>query len=312
MQTVDAVIAAGDGDAARRIFQKNKTLLEISGKPIIRYIVEALNACPQVGQVVVVGPRKELEAELGELGAVIVEQKRNMTENVLEGFLHTLPEYREQNELSPSLLEAYRDKYVLGLSGDIPLLTSGELQQFISRCDMERYDFVSGYTREDVLERFGPRKGKPGIKMATFHTRDGNVRQNNLHMARVFRMMNSVDLILKVYEYRYQMDRANILRSIGEIAKLGPGRWGMTLVLYALLQLSTAFSAAGMRSLAGICSHPVTLERLEKLASSLMGVRWKTVETDIGGAALDVDNEKDFLTLSLMYRDWLELVNSRA
>ena len=39
---IDAVVTAGDGKAARRLFKKNKALLDVAGKPIIRHIVETL------------------------------------------------------------------------------------------------------------------------------------------------------------------------------------------------------------------------------------------------------------------------------
>ena len=34
----------------------------------------------------------------------------------------------------------------------------------------------------------------------------------------------------------------------------------------------------------------------------------KIVETTEGGAALDVDNEKDFLILSIRYKEWYSMV----
>ncbi|NMD39184.1 MAG: nucleotidyltransferase family protein, partial [Deltaproteobacteria bacterium] len=41
---IDAVIVAGDGRAARRVFKKNKALLDVGGRPMIRHIVETLKA----------------------------------------------------------------------------------------------------------------------------------------------------------------------------------------------------------------------------------------------------------------------------
>jgi hypothetical protein len=38
----------------------------------------------------------------------------------------------------------------------------------------------------------------------------------------------------------------------------------------------------------------------------------KIVETTVGGAALDVDNEKDFMVLSIMYRDWMNQIAQRV
>ena len=308
---IDAVVVAGDGRAARRVFKKNKALLDIGGKPIIRHIVETLKACRLIENVVVVGPKEKFEEVIGDTGVHIVPQKRSLAENGWEGFLQTLGEYRQSSEITGSLIEKYFFKHILFLSGDIPLICVEELEQFISRCDMEKYDYIAGITSEDILKLFGPRKGRPGIKMATFHTREGNFRQNNLHMARPFVLLNSIDLVLKVYEYRYQKEFFNILRAILEIVKLGPGKIGTTLVLFLLLQISAGLTAVGFEALSRIVSYPVTRARLEMLISAILSARFKIVETTIGGAALDVDNEKDFMVLSVMYRDWLNQISQR-
>jgi len=203
---IDAVITAGDGRAARRLFKKNKALLDVAGKPIIRHIVEVLLQCDEIGRIVVVGPRDAFLEVIGDLDVDIVQQKRSLVENAWEGFLHTIPECRQEGGCSDEIIEKYRDKYVLFLSGDIPLISVQEIKQFLSQCDMDRYDYVAGATPEEILKLFGPRKGRPGIKMATFHMRDGNLRQNNLHTARPFALMESIDLVLKAYEYRYQKE----------------------------------------------------------------------------------------------------------
>jgi CTP:molybdopterin cytidylyltransferase MocA len=305
---IDAVIAAGDGKAARKVFKKNKALLDVAGKPIIRHIVEVLSACDAIGRIVVVGPKEKFEEVLIDADVDIVEQKRSLAENGWEGFLQTIPEYRETGELTDDLIKKYKDKYVLFLSGDIPLLSVRELEEFISQCNMDSYDYVAGITSEEILKLFGPRKGRPGIKMATFHAWDGNFRQNNLHLARPFMLFESIDLVLAAYEYRYQKEIFNIIKTLIEIIKVGPGKIGKTLGLYLLLQISAGLSSLGLYPLAHIVSFPVTKLRIEKIASSVLGVRCKIVETTVGGAALDVDNEKDFLILTVMYRDWLNQI----
>jgi CTP:molybdopterin cytidylyltransferase MocA len=307
--TVDVVITAGDGRAAKKVFMKNKALLEVDGKPIIRHIVEALLACDQIGKIVVVCPKAKFEEVIGDLPVDIIEQKRNLTENGWEGFLQTLPEYRRTGVLTEAMTRMYQEKYILGIPGDIPLITVQELKEFIALCDMERYDYCAGITSEAILEQFGPRKGKPGIKMATFHVRDGNFRQNNLHMLKPFKLQERIDLALKVYEYRYQKELVNILRSLIVIIRLEPGYTGRTLWLYLLLQISIGLSSIGLEPLARITRYPITKAELERLMSGLLHLKVKLVETTLGGAALDVDNEKDFLILSIRYKDWMRMID---
>lgn len=305
---VDCVITAGEGRAAKKVFGRNKTLLEVDGKPILRHIVEVLRACEAIGEIVVVGSTADFTPVIGDLPVKIVEQKRNLMENGWEGFLQTIPEYRRTGVLTEAIVRDYRDKPILGVPGDVPLITVAEVSEFIGRCDMERFDYCAGITAEEILNAFGPRKGMPGIKMATFHVRDGNFRQNNLHMVKPFRLQDGIELALKVYEYRYQKELINILKAIGTIIRLGPGHIGRTLWLYLLLQISTGLSSLGLGSLARLASYPVTRAELERLMSSLLRARVKIVETTIGGAALDVDNEQDFLILSLRYKDWMRMI----
>ncbi len=305
---IDAVVTAGDGKAARRLFKKNKALLDVAGKPIIRHIVETLLKCDEIDRIVVVGPREEFLEVIGDLDVDIVQQKRSLAENGWEGFLHTIPEFRSQGLCTEEIIEKYRDKYVLFLSGDIPLISVREIKEFLSQCDMERYDYIVGATSEEILKLFGPRKGKPGIKMATFRMRDGNLRQNNLHMARPFVLIESIDLVLKAYEYRYQKEFVNIIRSLFEIVRLGRKSLAQTLGIYLLLQISAGLSALGFERAARIASWPVTRARMERLISNLLNTRFRIAETTVGGAALDVDNEKDYMTLSIMYKDWMNQI----
>lgn len=307
---IDVVIAAGDGRASRKIFKRNKALLDVAGRPIILHIVEVLRSCSQIDKIVAVGPKEMLEEIIGSFGVRIVQQKRSLAENGWEGFLNTIDEYWETGRLTPDIIERYHDKPVLFLSGDIPLISVKELNEFISQCDMERYDYIAGVTSEDILKLFGPRKGRPGIKMATFHMWDGNLRQNNFHMAKPFLLLQSIDLVLKAYEYRYQKEFFNIIRSLVELIRFSRGSIFQTLGMYTILQVSAGLSALGFERAAHFASFPVTKPRVERLISHLLNVRFKAVQTTVGGAALDVDNEKDYIILSIMYRDWMNQISS--
>lgn len=230
----------------------------------------------------------------------------------MEGFLHTIPEYRREGACSAEIIEKYWDKYVLFLSGDIPLISVPEIRQFLSQCYMDRYDYVAGATTEEVLKLFGPRKGRPGIKMATFHMWDGNLRQNNLHMARPFALLESIDLVLKAYEYRYQREFVNILKALVSIVRFGRKGLLQTLGLYLMLQLCAGISSLGLERLARLASFPITRPRVERVVSKFLNTRFKIALTTVGGAALDVDNEKDYMTLSIMYRDWMNQITQGA
>jgi hypothetical protein len=111
---------------------------------------------------------------------------------------------------------------------------------------MDRSDYIAGITSEETL-RSSARAGQARHQDGNVPHPEGNFRQNNLHMARPFVLLNSIDLVLKVYEYRYQKELVNIGRAILEIVRLGPGKIGKTLVLYLLLQISAGLTAVGLR-----------------------------------------------------------------
>ncbi len=307
---MDAVVLAGDGSAAKRLFETNKALLEIDGRPIIRIIAETLIASSTIDDVVVVGPKAKFEPILEGLDVILVEQRDSLIENGMEGFLYSLPEYRQNPVVTPELEEKYREKAVLGLSCDIPLLCPAEVDQFINQCDLQNYDFISGMSSEDVLRRFEPRDGKRGVEMATIHIREGNIRQNNLHAVKFFKIEDGIKFINKCYEFRYQKELKNVLRSIAELFREYPGQIGHTLYVYFFLQISLMLAERGHHRLANIARYPVSLKSFEKLGSKLMHTRWKTVETDFGGAAIDVDNEDDYLTLKERYPDWVRQISN--
>jgi hypothetical protein len=51
---------------------------------------------------------------------------------------------------------------------------------------------------------------------------------------------------------------------------------------------------------------------VERLVSKFLNTRFRIALTTVGGAALDVDNEKDYMTLSVMYRDWMNQITEAA
>ena len=69
-------------------------------------------------------------------------------------------------------------------------------------------------------------------------------------------------------------------------------------------------SAMGLQKAARLASFFIRRPLVEKLVGSILNVRFKIAETTVGGAALDVDNEKDYIILSVMYRDWINQIQS--
>jgi hypothetical protein len=268
--------------------------------------------------VFIVGPRERISRALelhGErLGLNkeirVIGQAETMLENAHRAFNATLP--AEAREGSPGFEKAqarHEEKAVLVLSSDIPMVTAGELDEFIERSDLSRYDYVLGMTREDILQPYYPQPGRPGsgIHFAYFCFRDSRERQNNLHMIRVLRVFNR-DLIQTMYQFRYQQRWHNILRLGWRILRR-PEVTVQVLLKFILLHVSRMLDRRGGRLLEKIqvfFRRFLIKEDMQRDLSRILKARFGTVVTSFGGAALDVDNEKDFQIIKRRYHDWMD------
>jgi hypothetical protein len=52
------------------------------------------------------------------------------------------------------------------------------------------------------------------------------------------------------------------------------------------------------------------MEDIEKAAGNALGCRLSIVETKLIGAAIDIDNERDYETVKLMFQRWREYQKS--
>ena len=55
-EPIDAIILAGDRKGSRGIAGTSKLLLEIAGKPLLMYVIEALDKVERVRRIVIIGP----------------------------------------------------------------------------------------------------------------------------------------------------------------------------------------------------------------------------------------------------------------
>ncbi|MBI3015751.1 MAG: nucleotidyltransferase family protein [Candidatus Tectomicrobia bacterium] len=302
----DAIILAGDSAGSRKVKGENKALLEIQGVPLIAHVLMALQEASGVDAIYVVGPQNRIEKALGKSQILpkatklrrIFNQKRTLYRNVWTGIRGVLG-VQHPNALPAN--SPVRDQAVLIVPGDTPLLIPEEIDEFLSKCSLESYDYFVGLTREEYLEPYYPRSGVPGIQMAYFAFREGYFRINNLHLVKPLRIRNRY-FIAKVYQYRYQKHLLNILYSAWELLRLPSSL--RALRAYTLMQLSRVLMRMSLNRLSFYTRRLVSLRSLEEYAGKFLGTRLTSVETSFGGAALDVDNEQDFQVISQMFTRW--------
>jgi hypothetical protein len=233
----------------------------------------------------------------------VIEQGNTLYENVWNTFLHTLPDYTPGMDWHVYLDTPLADKAILVMPGDIPLATPFEIAAFITKCDLTKYDYLLGLTANAALRPYYPQAGCPGIQMAYFAFRDLQVRQNNLHLVKPFRMGNR-HYIQKVYDARYQREWYNIVKIAWELCTTQRG--SLRAVGYFLrMHLGRYLSLLGWQHVALL--RPLFLEAsfVASVLSHFLQTRFTTVMTDYGGCALDIDNAEHYTALCANFPRWM-------
>ncbi len=289
-------MAAGDARAARAVYGESKAYLEVGGRTLIARVVAALQRVPEVSEVWVVGNAERLakaletEAIKRELAKPlwIVPQYRNLYENAWFTYRRLLPGAGAEGR-DPTPEEA--ELPVLYLSCDLPFATPQELSEFVRKGLVANVDYVLGLTGEAALEPYYPRDGVPGIRMAYFNLREGRFRQSNLHLVKPAKL-GKRQYIEDMYEHRYQRQLGQVIGLAWRIF-MDRGGGARVLFYYGLMHVAGVLDRSGMRRLADGARRFIGLQRVERACGALLRASFRFVETDVGGCALDIDNEHD-------------------
>ncbi|QBG46497.1 hypothetical protein EGM51_03460 [Verrucomicrobia bacterium S94] len=310
MQTtskVNAILLAGDRRASIALHNENKAFLELRGKPLFIHVLEALLGAAHVGGVVIVGPRERLLKSLDTFQisdrVTVVEQRENMIDNFKVGYICSLG-LDETTEFWSLKESGHKSTPVLVAPCDIPMLLPEEVDEFLNRSNMHEYDYSIGVTSKNVLRHYHPDENHPGIRMIYFHVKEDFMRHNNLHVAKPL-MLNHLDYIEKMYEWRYQTRLANIVRMIFSALTHG-FRFAKGLRVFILMQFSLYCDRHRHPKLADRIRSMAGFNRLSEGIGNVLGARVQIVYTHFGGAALDADNEKDLAVMEQRYEDWMK------
>jgi hypothetical protein len=302
-----AVVTAGDRAAAKHVRGESKPYLAIEGRSLVAHVVATLQRVPEVSEVWVVGDAARLAATLEPLRPElckplhVVPQFRNLYENAWETYRRLLPGAGPEGRDPAS--EDDLDQRVLYLSADIPFATPHEISHFVRLGVSLGCDYAVGLATERSMEDFYPEAGgAPGIRMAYFNLREGRFRQNNLHLVRPARLLHRF-YIEEMYEHRHQ-------KQFGEIAALAFRLWrtqqgGFRLLgNYLLLHAASIADRWGWRRIADWIRAAIPIARVERAVSSLLGTRFRFAVTELGGAAVDIDNAEDYEAARARFAEW--------
>ncbi len=305
---VPAVVAAGDGRASKAICGQSKVYLEIEGRSLVAQVVSALQRVPEVSEVWVVGNASRLEKVFGDpslraelrVPVTIVPQFRNLYENAWQTYRRLLPAAGPEGR-DPTPEDAERP--VLFLSADLPFATPQEISEFIQRGAALDCDYALGLVTEASMRPFyRTAAGAPGIEMAYFNLREGRFRQSNLHLVKPA-LLGHRQYIEELYEHRYQKEIGNIISLAWRIFwRQGGGL--RVLGYYAMIHAAAVTDRRGWLRLADLLRRWIGISRVEGALGRLLQTRFRFVATEVGGCAVDIDNEEHYQTAKLRYQEW--------
>jgi GTP:adenosylcobinamide-phosphate guanylyltransferase len=298
-----AILLAGDKKGARTLCGVNKAFLSLNGWPLFIHVLAALDRASHVDAIFIIGPRKQLmEAVEKALPTFFFSKKIEVLEQ-RESLLENLSYAYEEAIKMPMR----NGPPALFVPSDIPLVTGGEIDAFISNADMNRFDYCLGVTPSDSLKPFYPTLTRPGIKMAYLYLNDQVYRMNNLHLARPASLLAG-PMIQTIYNHRHQKSPWN--RIAMSIVLLMEKRAMPVFLFYFLAQAAVLLSRFGLHRFAAFFRRFLSRSDVEGAISGFLGIRFAVVETVEGGAALDIDDETTYKTISSVFLKWHDLLTS--
>ena len=300
---LDAVVLAGtDGNPKRLIAGRNKAFLELGGKRLVRYVIDALLAAENIGHIFVVGPAEQLlDALAGYSGRVqVIAQRGKMLTNCWAGIEASEDLHRHDTSVPLD------QRPILFVSCDLPLITARSVDDFIRRCaeqDQAAEQPVgihAGVVDEPSVRPFHPDGEKPGIERPFVELEFGRLRLANIYVGRP-RILANQDFLQTGFSYRKAKDWRNVIALTFNFFK-SQGGWQaawMTVRIQLALMLSRGKGYWYRRLKRGN-----TREKVEKSCSDVLGGPVKIIITPFGGLSLDVDDEEDYRILGARLEDW--------
>ena len=182
---VDAVVLAGAPNTGRLHEvspEPYEALIEIAGRPMLAYVLDALRASSQVDRLVVVGP-PELDPVVAAAGAERADAGPDVVVNLRAGV---------------AALGAAGSRYILISTSDIPLLTPEAVDDFLTRCrEMGDLDVYYPVVRRERSEEV-----YPGVERTYVRLKDGSVTGGNLFLMRADVLERSEGLLAEAISLR--------------------------------------------------------------------------------------------------------------
>lgn len=168
---MDAIVTAGgETDAKQPLYQVThgglKAMIEIAGKPMVQWVLDALGGTTQIDRVVVVGLPPETDLTCTH-PLILLPDHGDMLKNIMVGA-------KEVRRVNPEA------SHVLLASGDLPGLRDEMVDWFLEQAkDLDQDIFYTVISRETMESQF------PTSKRTYIHLKDMEVCGGDLHCFRL-------------------------------------------------------------------------------------------------------------------------------
>ncbi len=307
MRTLDALVLAGDSESSVPVLGDNKAFLLYREKPLLLWVIEALDRSETVSSTTVVGPKERLEKTLSGFSATkplrVWEQGKNVFENIYYGALSTFADYHEGASEEDLKKSPESDKAVFVLTSDLPLIEREEIDHFIRTAPLATGNIVYGFTRESHLEPFTPGHVKPGEWWMYYCFQEYIGRHSNIFCFRPLHLGDVIERYVPIiYDLRYQRHFRNVVGGILAVSRhvFAPAN----IFYYFMLQAAKSSHRRGWYRVRDKLRRYLPVAAIEKRASIILQTSGHIHETIGPGPTLDVDDEVSFRELQARGEEW--------
>ncbi|NLM51293.1 MAG: NTP transferase domain-containing protein [Firmicutes bacterium] len=175
------VLAGGAKPSALTEAQQvdNKAFIKIHGRFMLSYVLDALKQAEGIGRIAVVGPKARLEEEISGEKIILVEEGKNLVENMERGFVALKPQ-----------------KHFLICSSDVPFLTAEAVEDLLQSCAGQKDFYYPIVSRKDNELRF------PGVKRTYVKLKEGEFTGGNLFLVSPHCLKTMLPRLEEIYALR--------------------------------------------------------------------------------------------------------------
>ncbi|MEC4678805.1 MAG: hypothetical protein VST69_08650, partial [Nitrospirota bacterium] len=139
---MNAFVFANTQNPKQQINGMNASFLPLAGRPLLIYVLMALDRVTQIDKVIVIGATKEIMRAIESVIFEIPFQKRIVVAEEKEYFLESVSFAETESRKKGGVPDGLNmiSEPALFLPGNIPFLTTAEVSRFILACDMTEAD----------------------------------------------------------------------------------------------------------------------------------------------------------------------------